>query len=185
MIVKRLRPVISLVALIWAVEVVNFFLGHSLVSWGILPRSVGGLAGIPLAPMLHGGIWHTISNTVPLLILGSLTLARGQAKFLETTVNIVLLSGVLVWLFARGSYHVGASGLVFGLFGAILARAVMERSLSSMIIGIITVMLYGGLIWGILPLRNHVSFESHLFGLIAGIFVVWLEAKLNRSKPAS
>lgn len=185
MIVKRLRPVIFLVALIWAVEVLNFFLDHSLVSWGILPRSVGGLVGIPLAPLLHGGIWHTISNTVPLLVLGGLTLARGQAKFFETTVNIVLLSGLLVWLFARDAYHVGASGLVFGYFGAILARAVIERSLSSMIIGIITVMLYGGLIWGILPLRSHVSFESHLFGLIAGISVVWLEAKLNRSKPSS
>jgi membrane associated rhomboid family serine protease len=185
MIVKRLGPIIFLVTLIWAVEVVNFFLGHGLTSWGILPRSVGGLVGIPLAPMLHGGIWHTISNTLPLLFLGGLTLARGQARFWETTVNITLLSGLLVWLFARNAYHVGASGLVFGYFGAILARAVIERSLTSMIIGIITVMLYGGLIWGILPLRSHVSFESHLFGLIAGILVVWLEAKLNRSKPSS
>ena len=105
--------------------------------------------------------------------------------FWETTVNVTLLSGALVWLFARESFHVGASGLVFGYFGAILARAVIERSLTSLAIGIITVVAYGGLIWGILPLRSQVSFESHLFGLIAGIFLVWLDVKLGRSKPPS
>lgn len=182
MIAARFWPVIVLVALIWGVEAVNFFLGHRLASWGILPRSFGGLIGIPLAPMLHGGFWHTVANTVPLLFLGALTLAGGKRAFWETTVNVTLLSGALVWLFARESTHVGASGLVFGYFGAILARAAIERSLTSMAIGIITVMTYGALIWGILPLRSEVSFESHLFGLIAGIFLVWLDVKLSRSK---
>jgi membrane associated rhomboid family serine protease len=180
---SALRPIIVLVALIWMVEAVNIFLGHGLVSWGILPRSLSGLMGIPLAPLLHGGFWHTLSNTLPLLCLGALTLARGQRMFWQTTVTVTLLSGALVWLFGREAYHVGASGLVFGYFGAILARAVIERSLSSMAIGIITVMVYGGLIWGIVPLRSYVSFESHLFGLIAGIFIVWLQVKLNRSRP--
>jgi membrane associated rhomboid family serine protease len=183
MITDKFRPIIVLVALVWAVEAVNIFLGHGLASWGILPRSLGGLVGIPLAPLLHGGFWHTVSNTLPLLFLGGLVLAGGRRMFWETTVSITLLSGLLVWLFARDAYHVGASGLVFGYFGAILARAVIQRSLASMAIGIITVMAYGGLIWGILPLRSYVSFESHLFGLIAGIFVVWLEVKLGRSKP--
>jgi len=167
------------------VEAVNFFLGHGLVSWGILPRSFGGLIGIPLAPMLHGGFWHTVSNTIPLLFLGALTLAKGKRMFWETTVSVTLLSGVLVWLFARESYHVGASGLVFGYFGVILARAVIERGIASIALAVVTVMFYGGLIWGILPLRSYVSFESHLFGLIAGIFVVWLDVKLSRSKPPS
>ena len=183
MIATKFRPIIFLVALIWAVEIVNIFFGHGLTSWGILPRSVGGLVGIPLAPLLHGGIWHTLSNTLPLLFLGALTLAGGRKMFWETTINITLLSGLLVWIFARDAYHVGASGLVFGYFGTILARAVIQRSLTSVAIGIITVMFYGGLIWGILPMRSHVSFESHLFGLIAGIFIVWLEVKLKRTKP--
>ena len=98
------------------------------------------------------------------------------------TVSVTLLSGALVWLFAREAYHVGASGLVFGYFGAILARAVIERSISAVAIGIGTVMAYGGMIWGVLPLRSYVSFESHLFGLIAGILVVWLDKKLSGSK---
>ena len=182
MLANRFQPVLILVALIWIVEVVNLFLGHRLVSWGILPRSFTGLIGIPLAPMLHGGFWHTVSNTVPLLILGALTLAGGKRKFWETTVNVTLLSGALVWIFAREAYHVGASGLVFGYFGVILARAYIERSITAIAIAIVTVMAYGGLLWGILPLRSYVSFESHLFGLIAGFVVVWLDRKFSKSQ---
>ncbi len=182
---NRFQPVLLLVGLIWIVEVVNLFLGHRLISLGIFPRSFAGLIGIPLAPMLHSGFWHAVSNTVPLFILGALTLAGGKRMFWETTVNVTLLSGALVWIFAREAYHVGASGLVFGYFGAILARAVMERSISAVAIGIGTVMAYGGLIWGVLPLRSYVSFESHLFGLIAGVLVVWLDEKFSRSKSPS
>jgi len=181
MIAKKIQPVLILIALIWIVEVVNLLLGHRLVSWGILPRSITGLIGIPLAPMLHNGFWHAVSNTVPLLILGALTLAGGKRRFWETTVNVTLLSGALVWLFAREAYHVGASGLVFGYFGVILARAYIERSITAIAISIVTVMAYGGLIFGILPLRSHVSFESHLFGLIAGFVVVWLDRKFSTS----
>jgi len=179
MFANKFQPVIILVALIWIVEVVNLVLGHRLTSWGILPRSFSGLIGIPLAPLLHGGFWHAVSNTLPLLILGSLTLAGGKKMFWETTVNVTLLSGALVWVFAREVYHIGASGLVFGYLGVILARAYLDRSISSIAIAIITVMAYGGLIWGILPTRSYISFESHLFGLIAGFLVVWLNRKFG------
>ena len=182
---KKFQPILILVVLIWVVELVNILLGHRLVSWGILPRTLSGLVGIPLAPLIHGGLWHTVSNTLPLLFLGALTLAGGERKFWLTTVNITLLSGLLVWLFAREAYHVGASGLVFGYFGVILARAVLERSIVSIALGIVTVLFYGGLIWGIVPLRSYVSFESHLFGLIAGVLVVWLALKFGRPKPKS
>ncbi len=176
---KNFLPVIVLVAAIWVVEVVNFLLGHGLTSWGILPRRVSGLVGIPLAPFLHAGLWHAVSNTVPLLILGALTLIGGKTRFWASTVGIVLLSGVLVWLFARGVPHVGASGLVFGYFGALLARAYFERGLVSIAVACMTMILYGGILWGILPLRSYTSFEGHLFGLIAGIAVAWLDHKFQ------
>ncbi len=102
--------------------------------------------------------------------------------FWETTVNVTLLSGALVWIFAREAYHVGASGLVFGYFGVILARAYIERSIIAIAIAVVTVLAYGGLLFGILPLRSHVSFESHLFGLIAGIAIVWLNRKIGKSQ---
>ena len=182
MIGNRFQPVLILVALIWVVEIVNLFLGNRLVSFGILPRSFTGLIGIPLAPLLHSGIWHTVSNTIPLLVLGSLTLVGGKKLFWETTVNVTLLSGALVWIFGREAYHVGASGLVFGYVGVILARAAIERSITAIAIAIVTVMAYGGLLWGILPLRSYMSFESHLFGLIAGIAIVWLDRKFRKSQ---
>ena len=120
-----------------------------------------------------------MSNTIPLIILGGLTITAGSKRFWTTTVGITLLSGVLVWLFARGAYHVGASGLIFGYFGALLTRAVIERSILSIVIAFVTITLYGGLFWGILPIRSHVSFEGHLFGLIAGIAIVWLEQRFR------
>ena len=176
----RLQPVLVLIGVIWVVEIANLLTGHVLVSWGILPRSLNGLLGILLAPLIHGGLWHTLSNTVPLALLGTLTLANGRKRFWQTTIAISLLSGALVWLFAREAYHIGASSLVFGYFGAILARAFIERSLSSMAIAFATLVIYGGLLWGLLPLGNHISFEGHLFGFVAGIAVVWIGRRLAR-----
>ena len=181
---KRLQPVLVLVAVIWIVEVVNLLLGHRLAAWGILPRSLGGLIGIPLAPFIHAGIWHTVSNTIPLIILGGLTITVGSKRFWTTTVGVTLLSGAFVWLFARGAYHIGASGLIFGYFGALLARAVIERTILSIVIAFVTITLYGGLFWGILPIRSHVSFEGHLFGLIAGIAIVWLDHRIRERKTS-
>ena len=180
---KMIGPVLTLVALIWAVEIVNFLLGHSLTTFGLLPRNSNGLIGIFLSPFIHAGLWHAISNTVPLLILGGLTLAADKARFWMTTAAIIILSGALVWLFARNSYHVGASGLVFGYFGALITRAVIERSLKSIILAMITITLYGGLLWGILPLKSYISFEGHFFGLIAGIAYVWILHKFSKVKP--
>ena len=176
-IAEKLQPVLILIGVIWAVEVANLVTGHWLVALGIQPRSLSGLIGIPLAPLIHGGLWHTISNTVPLVILGGLTLAGGRARFWKLTAEIAILSGVLVWLFARDAHHVGASGLVFGYFGAILARAFIERSPIAIVIAFVTVVLYGGMLWGVLPLRSYVSYESHLFGLLAGVFLVWLKSR--------
>jgi len=177
---KKMQPVLILLAVIWAVEIVNFLLGHSFVSWGILPRSLTGLIGIPLAPFIHAGLWHALSNTLPLLILGGLLLMSDQKQFWNMTIFIILLSGMLVWLFARNSYHVGASGLVFGYFGALVTRAVIERSFTSLLIALATVMLYGGLLWGLVPVRSYISYEAHFFGLVAGILCAWAFRKNRR-----
>ncbi len=180
----QFRPLIFLLAVIWGVEAINLIMGHGLASWGILPRNISGLIGIPLAPFIHGSLVHAVSNTVPLIVLGGLTLTAGRGRFWEATILIVLLSGVLVWVFARGAYHIGASGLVFGYFGILLARAVFERGIVSFVIAMITVVLYGGLIWGVLPTRSYISFEAHLFGLIAGIAVAWLERRFGKTGKA-
>ena len=180
---KKIGPVITLLMAIWAVEILNIVMGHSLSGWGILPRSLGGLIGIPLAPFIHAGLWHAISNTVPIFILGGFMLSTGDKRFWHITVLIILFTGALVWLFARSSYHVGASGLVMGYFGALLARAYFERSVITIAIAVVTVVLYSGLLWGLLPLRSYISFESHFFGLLAGIAAVWLTSKQAPNRP--
>lgn len=171
----KFQPIIAMLMVIWVVEIINFFLGHRLTNWGIFPRSLGGLVGIPLAPVIHASLWHAVSNTIPLAILGGLTLAAGTNRFWTVTVGVTILSGLLVWLFARSAFHVGASGLVFGYFGVILATAFFKRTILSIIIAIASITLYGGLLWGVLPVRSYISFEAHLFGLIAGIIIAWLD----------
>lgn len=178
----RFQPIVAILAAVWIVEVVNFLLGHRLTSWGIFPRSFGGLIGIPLAPFIHASFWHAVSNTIPLAILGALTIAAGRSRFWAVTLGVIIFSGVGVWLFARSAHHVGASGLVFGYFGAILATAVFKRTILSIVIAIVTITLYGGILWGILPTRSYISFEGHLFGLIAGIAVAWLDHKSRKPK---
>ena len=180
---EKFQPIILLVVVIWIVEIANLFIGHRLGNLGILPRSITGLIGIPLAPFIHAGFWHTVSNTIPLLILGGLTLASSERRFWSSTIGAIVLTGILVWLFARSSYHVGASGLVFAYFGILMGRAFFEQSFVAVIVAGVTVFLYGGMLWGILPIRSFVSFESHLFGLIAGVVVVWLDNRIGKAPP--
>ena len=97
----KLRPILFLLALVWLVEVVNFIFAHGLTTWGIMPRSLTGLVGIPLAPFIHANFWHALSNTIPLLVLGGLTLSIGEKRFWLVTIAIVVLSGIMVWVLAR------------------------------------------------------------------------------------
>nr|VFK41598.1 MAG: Rhomboid family protein [Candidatus Kentron sp. SD]VFK47528.1 MAG: Rhomboid family protein [Candidatus Kentron sp. SD]VFK80230.1 MAG: Rhomboid family protein [Candidatus Kentron sp. SD] len=165
----RFGLAIAFVAIIWAVEIVNLFMGHGLSRFGILPRTAQGLMGIGLAPFLHAGPIHAALNTAPLFILGAFVSLRGVRTYLAVSVIVILLSGGAVWLFGRPSYHLGASSLVFGYFGFLVARGWYERSFLSLAVAAITILLYGGIIWGILPVRSYISWEGHLFGLIAGI----------------
>ena len=164
-----LKTIFTLVALIWVIELLNNFVGHRFNSLGIYPREFDTLPGIILWPFLHGGLTHLVMNTMPLLLMGFLVALRGPGMFLKTTLLILIVGGLGVWLFGRPAYHIGASGLVFGYFGFLVAIGVYERSLSSLAIASITLFYYGGLILGILPSESFVSWEGHLFGLGAGI----------------
>jgi len=172
---KNLYWILGFVALIWVIESINFSIGHRLSDWGILPRTVKGLKGIPLSPFLHASLIHIMMNTIPLAVLGGFVILNGRQIFFEISIIIILVSGTALWLFGRSSYHVGASGLIFGYFGYLVLRAWYDRSLKSFIIAFVTVSLYGGIIWGMLPTFSRISWEGHLFGLLAGILAARLE----------
>lgn len=166
---EALKPVLVLLIIIWIVEIVNLFTGYSLYIYGILPREFSGLKGIPLHPFIHANLQHIISNTIPVLVLGFLVALEGTWQFVKASVCIILCGGILLWIFGRSSFHVGASLLIFGYFGYVVMRAVSKKTISSVIIALLTIFFYGGLIYGIVPINNQISWEGHLFGLLSGV----------------
>ncbi|MCY4366027.1 MAG: rhomboid family intramembrane serine protease [Chloroflexi bacterium] len=177
---------IAFVSILWVVEVVNLFLGHQLNVYGLVPRTIEGLRGIPLSPFLHGGFGHLLSNTFPLLILGGLVAARGQANFVGVTLFIVFAGGLALWAVGRpwpwddqNLIHVGASGLVFGYFGYLVSRSWYERSFIAILVAVVVALVFGsGIFLGLLPTAPFISWEGHLCGLVAGVLI----ARLTRNR---
>ena len=163
-----------------AVHVVNFFTGGYLSTLGIEPREIGSAYSIATAPWLHADIGHLGSNLAAFVVLGSLVLLQGLRYFVKASALIILLGGALVWLFARDATHIGASGWVFGLWSLVIAFAWFDRSPRNIVIALAVVFFYGGMVFGVLPTAGYISFESHLFGAIAGIFAAFTLSK----KPA-
>ncbi|MBV1877046.1 MAG: rhomboid family intramembrane serine protease [Pseudomonadales bacterium] len=171
------KLILALVAVLWVVELANYLVGHRLNSYGIYPRRVESLPGLIIWPFLHGNFYHLALNTMPLLVLGFFVALYGRMVFLKASIIILLLGGAGVWIFGRAAYHVGASGLVFGLFGFLILLAYYQRSLKTFGLAFLAIFLYGGMIWGILPQDRFVSWEGHLFGLLAGALSAKLLAK--------
>lgn len=166
----------ALIAVIWLQEIVDqLIFGGSLDAYGIEPRHLSSLGHIFTAPFLHGDFTHLISNTLPLAVLAFLNALRGLGRFLLSSLIIVVVGGLLVWLLARGGDHLGASELVFGYFGLLLASAWHDRRPASILTAALALLLYGGALWGVLPRDPHISWESHLFGFLAGVLASrWL-----------
>jgi membrane associated rhomboid family serine protease len=164
-----------LVAVLWAVEVVDSLLSHRLDRWGITPRVAGELPDIFAAPFLHAGFGHLVANTVPLAVLGFLAAIRGLGRFLAVTALAVVVSGLGVWLTSPGgTVTLGASGLVFGYLGYVLLRGLVDRRASDIAIGAVVALVYGSVLWGVLPVQRGVSWQGHAFGLLGGALAAWL-----------
>ena len=175
---------VCVVIVLWAIELANSLMNNALNNLGIRPRNILGLQGIVFAPFLHGSWRHLISNTFPLVILSWLIMARDRSEWIAVTVLTAIASGVGTWLFGgAATVHIGASGVVFGYFGFLVARAYFERSMGSIAISLLVLALFGGMIWGILPVRVGISWEGHLFGLLGGIATAWTIAALNCKVP--
>jgi membrane associated rhomboid family serine protease len=173
---------LGFVTAIWVIELADQLLfRRSLDRLGIRPRDLESIWGIAIAPFLHGGLGHLIANTAPLIALGWLVLLRGVGTFLAVSIFVVLLGGLGVWLFGPpNTIHIGASGLIFGLLGYLLARGFFERRLSSILLSVLVGLLYGGALWGLLPGQRGISWQGHLFGFLAGVLVAWLLASSSR-----
>ncbi|WP_250214127.1 rhomboid family intramembrane serine protease [Acrocarpospora catenulata] len=166
---------VFLVGGMWLLEVIDYVGGGSLDRYGIVARDPDGLVGILAAPFLHAGFGHLIANSLPLLILGFLAAIRGLGKFFGASLIIVLVSGIGVWLIAPpNTVTIGASGLVFGYFGYVVARGLFDRRMLDIVLGVVVAGMYYSIIFGVLPGQAGISWQGHLFGLIGGVLAAWL-----------
>ncbi|PYE52837.1 rhomboid family intramembrane serine protease [Deinococcus yavapaiensis] len=174
-----------LLGVMWIVELVNQFLFRDQLDYlGIQPRSEVGLRGLLFAPFLHADFAHLISNTVPFAVLSFLIALRSLLRFAAVTLSVMFGGGFAVWLTApSNTIHLGASLLVFGYLGYLLASGWYERSTSAVVVGVLVLLVYGSLLWGVLPIVPGVSWQSHLFGFLAGLLAARLLARRRASNP--
>ena len=173
----EIHGVLLFLAAIRAVFLISLAL-PSLDSLGVVPRTVHGLVGVAAMPFLHASLGHIMGNTVPLLILLML-LAGSRARSWLVVLAIVLLGGLLLWMFGRNATHIGASGLVFGLIVFLIGSGFLERRIVPMLIALFVAFVFGGaLISGVLPTAGEtVSWDGHLCGAVAGGLVAYVLAR--------
>ena len=166
----RLAAGISLgfVALIWLIQLSNWALDLGPGDLGVRPRELSGLIGVLFAPLLHGGFEHLLSNSPPLVVAGTTMLYLYPQSSLRVMPAVYLGPGVAVWLFARSSVHVGASGLVYGLVSYILVAGLIRHDRRAIAASLLVCFMYGALVWGIFPVDNGVSWETHLAAAVIG-----------------
>jgi membrane associated rhomboid family serine protease len=177
-----LRALAVLVAVMWAVELVNLLDGYRLDSDGIVPRSVSHLDGIAFAPFLHASIAHILGNTVPFVILGGVVALAGVRRLLSVTAIVALVSGLGVWLIApSGSDTIGASGVIFGYATYLISRGVFDRRLGEIAVGMLVGLLFGGVLLVDLIPHPGISWQAHLFGGAGGVLAA---STLSTRAPA-
>jgi membrane associated rhomboid family serine protease len=168
---------------LWAIELVDWLVfAGSLDRLGIRPRTAGGLVGIPLHPFLHLGFTHLALNTIGILLFGGLVLVRDPRDFWTAVLLGTLVGGAGVWLVGRPSIHIGASGVVFALFGYLLLTGWFDRKPGAVLLSITVLLFWGSALFGLSPLQVGVSWEAHLFGFLAGGLTAWLRAR--RKQPS-
>ncbi len=154
--------------IMWVCFFVQFNFNYDLSFLGIQPRHLTGLIGVITAPMIHGDLNHIMSNTLPMLLLGwSLFYFYSNVAHM-VFLNCYLMTGLLVWVFGREFYHIGASGVIYGLAFFLMLFGLFRKDRRSLLISIVVVLIYGGLIYGLMPGNPQTSWESHVFGAIVG-----------------
>ncbi len=164
----------ALLAGIWIAWLAAWLLGWQLDDLGVRPRQVGGLIGVLAAPFAHASFAHLMSNTLPLGLLTTLTLYCYPRAARLAVPLVWLASGLAVWAFARSSVHVGASGITHGLMFFLFVMGLVRRDRLAVVVSLVVFFLYGGMLLSVLPREEHISFEYHLAGAIAGVLAALL-----------
>ncbi len=167
-------PVVFVI-LLWLIRIADALWDFGMNEYGLIPLKAIGLIGIVTAPLLHAGFSHLFANTIPLLVLGSLLFYFYRPLAWKIFFLIWFMTGVWVWVFARGNaVHIGASGIIYGLASFLFLSGIIRREQKLMIITLLVTFLYGSLLWGLFPQffpKEHISWESHLMGLLSGVLL--------------
>ena len=175
-------PTLSIALIVVGVHVIAFAFDSNLHRLGIEPRKMFGLIGILAGPFVHSGWDHLFSNLGPFIGLGAALWYFHPKVAGQSLLWIYLLCGAWVWIIGRPSYHIGASGIVYGLAAFLFFSGVVSRKISELAVSFIVVLLYGSMVWGVLPLYPGISWESHLCGAMAGAVMAWYYGPKNRWK---
>lgn len=166
--IKSLIIPFRITVIMWLFFLVDAFLPINLGFLGIYPRHFSGLIGIFTSPLVHGSLRHIISNTIPFMFLATMLYAFYSKIAMRVFLQCYLFTGLLVWIFAREVHHVGISGVVYGLAFFHIFFGFFRKDFKSLAISIFIVLMYGGLVYGLFPMRYGISWESHLFGALVG-----------------
>lgn len=161
------------VGLLWVIRIFEDVEKVNLSWYGLYPRTIQGLLGIITSPLLHADFPHLISNTIPLLILGTIILFFYYSIAFQVFFWVYLMTGIWVWAAGRESYHIGASGIVYGFITFLFFSGVFRKDTRLLALSLFVTFLYGSTIWGILPLQNGISWESHMLGSLAGLITAY------------
>ena len=159
------------VMVIGLLHFIQFVFEIKFTQYGVYPREFKGLFGIIASPLIHGSFSHLFNNSIPILILGSALFYFYKEVAFKVSVWVYLMVGIWTWVYAREAYHIGASGLLYGLFSFLLISGFVRRNTQLIALSFVVVFIYGSLVWGIFPIDVKISFEGHLWGFVAGIIL--------------
>ena len=171
---QNLQTALAVVAILWLVYLIDFVLPMDLRLYGLRPRQLDSLAGIAFTPFLHVDLRHLIANSGILFVLLTVSLSFSRKLTFRSLWIIILLGGGLVWLSGqRGTIHIGASGVIFGLIGFLMCLGIFRRDWKALIISLAILLLYGGALQSLFIYVPGISWTGHLFGFISGVLAAW------------
>jgi len=162
------------ILVLWIIKIIEYIFGLDLGFLGVFPRKASGLIGIITSPFIHGDFQHLFANSVPLLILGGCIFYFYKEISVSAVIFIYLATGLWVWLGGRESYHIGASGVVYGLASFLVFSGIIRKDVRLLAITFFVTFIYGSMVWGIFPdffPEKNISYESHLWGIVSGLII--------------
>ena len=159
------------VLIIFFVKIIEVQFNLSFINYGVYPQKINGLKGVFFSPFIHKDLTHLLNNSYPMLILGVLLFSVYKKIASEIFIWLFFISGFWLWIIGRPAFHIGASGIIYGLSSFLFISGIIKKNPRLAAVSCVIIFLYGSLIWGILPIKESISWEGHLSGFLAGVLM--------------